>query len=80
MYRSTFSLPCHKLEVSGQLHAPAALLSGRVRELLYPLDKRLGGPQCHIKFNLLSFICYHHETALITYLSEEHVFTFRAEK
>jgi hypothetical protein len=40
MYRSTFSWPRHYLEVSGQLHAPAALLPGE-----YPLDRRLGGPQ-----------------------------------
>jgi hypothetical protein len=31
------------MEVSGQLHAPAALSSGK--ELLVPLDRRLGGPQ-----------------------------------
>jgi hypothetical protein len=29
MYRSTFSWPRHKLEVSGQLHAPAALPPGK---------------------------------------------------
>jgi len=29
--------------VSGQLHAPAALISGK--EHRYPLDRRLGGPQ-----------------------------------
>jgi hypothetical protein len=29
------------MEVSGQLHAPAALPPG------YPLDRRLGGPQSH---------------------------------
>jgi hypothetical protein len=38
MYRSKFSWPRHLLEVSGQLHAPAALPR-------YPLDRRLGGPQ-----------------------------------
>jgi hypothetical protein len=31
------------MEVSGQLHAPAALLPGK--EPLYPLDWRIGGPQ-----------------------------------
>jgi hypothetical protein len=31
------------MEVSGQLHAPAALLPGK--EPCYPLDRRLGGPQ-----------------------------------
>jgi hypothetical protein len=31
------------MEVSGQLHAPAALLQGR--SPCYPLDRRLGGPQ-----------------------------------
>jgi hypothetical protein len=31
------------MEVSGQLHAPAALAQGR--SLWYPLDRRLGGPQ-----------------------------------
>jgi hypothetical protein len=30
------------MEVSGQLHAPAALFPG---SLLYPLDRRLDGPQ-----------------------------------
>jgi hypothetical protein len=29
MYRSTFSCPWHWLEVSGQLHAPAALPPGK---------------------------------------------------
>jgi hypothetical protein len=29
MYRSTFSWPRHYLEVSGQLHAPAALPPGK---------------------------------------------------
>jgi hypothetical protein len=29
MYRSTFSWPRHELEVSGQLHAPAALPPGK---------------------------------------------------
>jgi hypothetical protein len=31
------------MEVSGQLHTPAALPPGQ--EARYPLDKRLGGPQ-----------------------------------
>jgi hypothetical protein len=31
------------MEVSGQLHAPAALLPGK--EPWYPLDRRLGGAQ-----------------------------------
>jgi hypothetical protein len=31
------------MEVIGQLHAPVALPSGK--ELRYPLDRRLGGPQ-----------------------------------
>jgi hypothetical protein len=31
------------MELSGQLHAPAALPPGK--EPWYPLDKRLGGPQ-----------------------------------
>jgi hypothetical protein len=31
------------MEVSGQLHAPAALLPGK--KPWYPLDARLGGPQ-----------------------------------
>jgi hypothetical protein len=31
------------MEVSGQLHAPAALLTGKSPR--YPLDKKLGGPQ-----------------------------------
>jgi hypothetical protein len=43
MYRSTFSWYQHLLEVSGQLHAPAALPRGRNPQ--YPLDLRLGGPQ-----------------------------------
>jgi hypothetical protein len=43
MYRSTFSWPRHKLEVSRQLHAPAALPPGKGPR--YPLDRRLGGPQ-----------------------------------
>jgi hypothetical protein len=38
MYKSTFFLPWHYLEVSGHLHAPAALPP-------YPLDKRLDGPK-----------------------------------
>jgi hypothetical protein len=43
MYRYTFSWPRHYLEVSGELHAPAALPPGE--EPRYPLDRRLGGPQ-----------------------------------
>jgi hypothetical protein len=43
MYRSTFSWPRHKLEVSGQLHAPAALPPGK--SPWYPFYRRLGGPQ-----------------------------------
>jgi hypothetical protein len=35
--------PRHYMEVSGQLHAPAALPQGK--SPWYPLDKRLGGPQ-----------------------------------
>jgi hypothetical protein len=31
------------MEVSGQLHVPAALPSGK--EPRYPLDRRVGGPQ-----------------------------------
>jgi hypothetical protein len=31
------------MEVSGQLHTPDAL--SPVKELWYPLDRRLGGPQ-----------------------------------
>jgi hypothetical protein len=31
------------MEVSGQIHAPAALPPGK--QLRYPLDRRLGGPQ-----------------------------------
>jgi hypothetical protein len=31
------------MEVSGQLHAPAGLTAGK--EPLYPLDRRVGGPQ-----------------------------------
>jgi hypothetical protein len=42
MYRSTFCLSQHKLEVSGQLHAPAALPRGKSPP--YPLDRRVGGP------------------------------------
>jgi hypothetical protein len=34
------------MEVSGQLHAPAGLLLGKEPLVpIYPLDKRLGGPQ-----------------------------------
>jgi hypothetical protein len=42
-YRSTYSWPLHWLEMSGQLHAPAALPLGK--ESLVPLDRRLGWPQ-----------------------------------
>jgi hypothetical protein len=31
------------MEVSGQLHTPAALLTGK--EPCYPFDRRMGGPQ-----------------------------------
>jgi hypothetical protein len=44
MYRHTFSWPRHYLEVSGQLHGPAAF-TPRERAPLYPLNRRLGGPQ-----------------------------------
>jgi hypothetical protein len=43
MYRSKFSWPRHKLEVSGQLHASAALLPGMSSR--YPFYRSLGGPQ-----------------------------------
>jgi hypothetical protein len=43
MYRSTFYWLRHYLEVSGQLHAPAAYSRGK--RPLYPLTRRLGGPQ-----------------------------------
>jgi hypothetical protein len=43
MYISTFSWLRHYLEVSGQLHAPAALPPGKKPR--YPLDRRLSGPQ-----------------------------------
>jgi hypothetical protein len=42
MYRSTFSWPRHYLEMSSQLHAPAALPPGKSSR--YPLYRRLGGP------------------------------------
>jgi hypothetical protein len=42
MYKPTFSLPRHWLEVSGQLHVLAALPPGESPQ--YLLD-RLGGPQ-----------------------------------
>jgi hypothetical protein len=35
--------PRHQMEVSGQLHAPAALAQGKNPG--YPLNTRLGGPQ-----------------------------------
>jgi hypothetical protein len=38
------------MEVSGQLHAPAALPPGKI--LWYPLDRRLGRPQRNIIFPL----------------------------
>jgi hypothetical protein len=31
MYRSTYSLPRYHFELKGQLHAPAALLPGKIR-------------------------------------------------
>jgi hypothetical protein len=40
-YSSTYSLPWYSLEVSGQLHAQAALPLGK--EPQYPLDRKLGG-------------------------------------
>jgi hypothetical protein len=43
MYRFTFILPRHYLEVSGQLHGLAALPPGK--NTRYPLEGRLGGPQ-----------------------------------
>jgi hypothetical protein len=43
MYRSTFSCPRHWLEVSCQLHAPAALPPRKSPR--YPFYRRLGGPQ-----------------------------------
>jgi hypothetical protein len=43
LYRSTFSLPRHWLEVSGQLQARP--LYPRGKRPRYPLDRRLGGPQ-----------------------------------
>jgi hypothetical protein len=36
--------PRHYMEVSGQLHVPAALPQGK--SPWYPLDRRLGEPQC----------------------------------
>jgi hypothetical protein len=42
-YRSTFSWPRHQLEVSGQLHAPAAL--PQWNNPRYSSDRRLSGPQ-----------------------------------
>jgi hypothetical protein len=35
--------PRHKMKVSGQIHAPAALPQGKSQ--CYPLDRRLGGAQ-----------------------------------
>jgi hypothetical protein len=43
LYRSTFSWPRHKLEVSGQLHAPAALPPGKDPPV--PLDRTLDEAQ-----------------------------------
>jgi hypothetical protein len=43
MYRSTCSSPPHWLEVSGQLHAPAALPPGKGSR--YPFYRRFGGTQ-----------------------------------
>jgi hypothetical protein len=43
MNRSTFSWSRHYLEVSGELHAPTALLPGK--EPLVPIRYELGGPQ-----------------------------------
>jgi hypothetical protein len=43
---STHFLPRHKMEVSGQLHAPAALPPPpQGKSPWYPLDRRLGEPQ-----------------------------------
>jgi hypothetical protein len=36
-------LPCHWMEVNGQLRAPALYSRGKI--LRYPLDRRMGGPQ-----------------------------------
>jgi hypothetical protein len=41
------------MEVSGQLHAPAALLPGK--KPWYPLDRKLGGPQS--RSGRLSLVC-----------------------
>jgi hypothetical protein len=41
MYRFAFSWPRHQLEMSGQLHFPAALSRGKSPQ--YPLDMKLGG-------------------------------------
>jgi hypothetical protein len=43
MYRSTFSRPLQYLEVNGKASLPATLLP--VKMPLYPLARRLGGPQ-----------------------------------
>jgi hypothetical protein len=43
-YRSTHSWTRHWMEVSGEVHSPAALPRGR-ESPWYPLDKRLGGRQ-----------------------------------
>jgi hypothetical protein len=49
MYRFTFSLHRQKLEVIGQLHAPAALSSAHIPWFL--LDRRMGGPQSRSRRN-----------------------------
>jgi hypothetical protein len=43
MYKSTFFYLDTSFEVSGQLHAPAALPSEKSSR--YPLYRKLGGPQ-----------------------------------
>jgi hypothetical protein len=43
MYKSTFSWPRHELEVSGQLHAPAALPPRKSPR--YPLYRKFRGTQ-----------------------------------
>jgi hypothetical protein len=43
MYRSTFSRPRQWLELSGQLHAPAAFSPGKEPQL--PIGCMLGGPR-----------------------------------
>jgi hypothetical protein len=41
------------MEVSGQLHAPAALPPGK--DLLYPWDRRLGGPQSRAGYEIMEY-------------------------